>query len=55
MTNTRRVHTSQQVAGAAVDVIASWAPDTPVADIEEAIKAAARAAVVRARERTGTT
>lgn len=47
-----RVHTAAARAGADVHLITNWMTDTPIADIEEAIKAAARQAIRDARERT---
>lgn len=34
---------------ATANVIATWDPDAPLADVEEAIKQAARSAIARAR------
>jgi len=47
-----RVHTSHELGGAAASVITTWPADTAIADIEEAIKAAARDAIRRARAAT---
>lgn len=50
-----RVHTSAGVIDgprdARVDVVTNWTPGTPIAQVEEAIKAASRSAVTAARER----
>lgn len=47
--NGGRVHTGTQIGTATVSVIATWGETAPMADVEEAIKAAAREAVTRAR------
>lgn len=47
-----RVHAGHQRAGASVSVIATWPDGTAIADIEEAVKAAARDAIRRARTAT---
>lgn len=46
-----RLHVSAGVAGADAHVIVSWPAGARSADVEEAIKAAAREAVLHARER----
>lgn len=47
-----RVHTGHERAGAAASVIATWPAGTAIADIEEAVKQAARDAIRRARTAT---
>lgn len=47
-----RLNVGARVAGAEVNVIATWPDGVDVADLEEAIKQAARAAITTARTRT---
>lgn len=47
-----RVHVGEALGGAMVSVIATWPEGTAIADIEEAVKKAARDAIRRARTAT---
>lgn len=48
-----RLHAASSRAGAEVHLIVTWPDGTACNDIEEAVKAAARDAIAKARDRTG--
>lgn len=48
-----RVHVASERPGVTADVIVAWSATANRGEVEEAIKAAARAAVLRYREEAG--